>query len=116
MKNRFLPWFCGVVFLQFSECFDKEQVHFRHWFQNSIQGTRFYTFEWMVKVSVKDCVDTCKSTQACEYINYAVRSHKCALVRSQTDSDDNSVADVEIKPGYIFGNKSEWMMVSKSHS
>lgn len=101
-----------MTFMLLSESLDLEQIHFGKRVQNSKdEDMEVYTFEWMTSVSIRDCMGACKSTKACEYINFEVRSHKCALIRA---NDSKYVVKVSDKPGFIFGNKSEWSAVSAS--
>lgn len=112
MKNIVTMLLSGMTLVQLSKSL-MEKLHFGKWLQNMNDGTSsFRTFEWLVNVSVMECVDACKSTKACKFINFEVRPHKCALIRTQQESDISYNENVGIKPGNIFGNKSEWNIVS----
>ncbi|KAL4229575.1 hypothetical protein ACF0H5_012614 [Mactra antiquata] len=103
-------WFF-IMCRQISELLANEPIHFGHWVKssNNDNNVDYYTFEWKIKVSKKDCVNACKSTEVCEYINFEVRSHLCALVTIKDDRKGR-LPVIEKKPGYIYMNKSEWIV------
>lgn len=107
-----------IVLIQSTDSLDKEKVHFGKWLNvtSTENEAGFYMFDWLVQDSVQKCVDECKSTKACQYINYEVRAHICVLIRRNVEQNNNDDPVVEIKPGHMFGNKSEWANVSKNKS
>lgn len=109
MKLQVTLLFCGLVLIQLGELLKREKIHYGERIHNS--NSSFYTFEWLTMVSIKDCIEACKSRKTCQYINYDVRPHLCALIRPQEGHKGNICPNTEIKPGYVYGNKSEWSMV-----
>ncbi|KAL4219026.1 hypothetical protein ACF0H5_021609 [Mactra antiquata] len=103
-----------MMCLHISGLMTNEPIHFGYWVSSSNEdsGVDFYTFMWKIKVSKKDCVEACKATDACEYINFEVRSHLCALVKAK-DNRNGRQPLIEMKPGYIYMDKSEWNVVSE---
>ncbi|KAL4219935.1 hypothetical protein ACF0H5_020347 [Mactra antiquata] len=80
--------------------------HLNQWIKISKdRDDGIYVFDWRLKVSIKQCVEACKATKACQFVNFEGRSHLCALIRS----DKEFTPVIEKKPGYILGIKSEWM-------
>ncbi|KAL4229955.1 hypothetical protein ACF0H5_010346 [Mactra antiquata] len=103
-----------LLWQQVTESAKLEKIYHAKFLQNSIEGnSSVYTFETLLKVSVQQCVNACKTTKACEYINYERRHTKCDLLRTKDDTDTKTVKlEAETKPGCVFGNKSEWIEVS----
>lgn len=103
-----------IILRQLSKTLGTDKIRFGTWLRIlTTEDNRLYPFDWLVKVSVKECVLACKSTKACQYMNYEVRAHKCALIRTDNITE-NIEEHVVSKPGYIFGNKSEWSLVSNN--
>ncbi|KAL4223845.1 hypothetical protein ACF0H5_017310 [Mactra antiquata] len=73
-------------------------------------GIEYVTFDWKTGVGKPECIEACKSTKACCYINFEVKSGLCALVRPRSEYVGTLGIEMvtERKPGYIFGDKSEW--------
>ncbi|KAL4225863.1 hypothetical protein ACF0H5_013852 [Mactra antiquata] len=105
MKIQISIHFLGLFLFKSIDTRPDKLYHFNKWLKTT-SGNKggFYTFDWLFKVSIKQCSDMCILTKACQYINYQPRPHLCSLIRNDTDS----TPIVETKPGYLFGNKSEW--------
>lgn len=56
--------------------------------------------------SLQQCIYECKSTRDCSYINYLARFQLCHVIMG------DHVTVILEKPGYVYGNKSQWEMVS----
>ncbi|KAL4226218.1 hypothetical protein ACF0H5_014203 [Mactra antiquata] len=79
--------------------------HFSKWIKTSkTKNAGVYVFDWQLRLSVSQCMKVCNVTKACQFFNYETRPHLCGLIRI----DESSKVEVEQKPGYVYGNKSEW--------
>ncbi|KAL4229339.1 C-type lectin domain 4 member F [Mactra antiquata] len=97
----------GLTLLQgISDSEANRHYHFSHWIKTSkTRGTGVYVFDWRLRLSVNQCMKVCQVTKACQFFNYETRPHLCGLIRT----DELASVEVEQKPGYVYGNKSEWI-------
>ncbi|KAL4220627.1 hypothetical protein ACF0H5_021023 [Mactra antiquata] len=97
--------FIVILWLRGSATEAKMFYHFSKWIKTpKSKDTGVYVFDWRLRLSVTQCMKVCNETKACQFFNYESRPHLCGLIRT----DEHSKVEVEQKPGYVYGNKSEW--------
>jgi hypothetical protein len=67
--------------------------------------------EFLKNQDIKDCIESCKMSKACKYVNFEIRTMLCFLISVKAEYTLNVENYVEVKPGFYFGDKNEWPMV-----
>lgn len=71
----------------------------------------FFISEAILLVGLKDCVENCKATKGCKYINYDRPATVCYFIGVQGGDDPTVTNSLVQRKGHIFGDKSEWNLV-----
>lgn len=71
----------------------------------------FFISEAILKVGLNDCIEKCKATKGCKYINYDRAATVCYFIGVQRGNDPTVTNSVVQRNGYVFGDKSDWNLV-----
>lgn len=86
-----------------------EKIHFARYLRTELFQLRSHK---VVGESVSSCIDKCKASNECRYINYHVASHLCHLIDGSIGEDVIIEDILEEARGYVFGDKANWITVS----
>ncbi|KAL4224194.1 hypothetical protein ACF0H5_017647 [Mactra antiquata] len=86
----------------------------KHWSTWIRTDETYFTFEHIITVSIKSCLEACIYTKACQYANFDIRAKLCNLVRTNGTvlSGSTLPTNVERQPGYVLGVKTELIQES----
>jgi hypothetical protein len=80
------------------------------------ENSELIIFYIIPRISILECVHDCKTRRRCQFINYIIRSNTCFLLGmkdvTSLTTPDNAPGMLTEMPGYLFGVKSEWDLVS----
>ncbi|XP_045174068.2 uncharacterized protein LOC123535454 [Mercenaria mercenaria] len=82
-----------------------KDIHFGHSIKtDTINNMDVYIFEMIMMKDIKKCIESCKTRKACKFFNFDHQAKLCYLIGG------NNTVWFERKPGFSFGNKTDWDM------
>jgi hypothetical protein len=84
-----------------------EKIYFSKQLIDDVAKDIFIEF---TDVSIRTCIENCKRSPSCQYVEYRPRYHLCSLLRDA--ANDTVHGNVLSARGCVSSKKSDWDMVS----
>ena len=80
-------------------------------FSKQYSDSDVHTLHEFTGVSVQKCIEHCKTSVSCVYVDYRTRYHLCILLR--INGSVTVHGNVHTSRGFVASDKTDWDMVSK---
>ncbi|XP_060596148.1 C-type mannose receptor 2-like [Ruditapes philippinarum] len=105
--------FLSCVFILGKVCLAAEKTFMAKWIQTDLEYPwNIYAVKIILGKGLDRCVENCKNTKECDYINFERIVNTCFLIGVNTsDGGTFDIAErIQTRKGYVFGNKQDWTL------